>query len=70
MKKFVAMLKDTRATIEKAMSQGKTLEQMKQDKILEPWSKWSGDFINTDGFTKTLYEDLSGKKNNDFMKHN
>lgn len=70
MKKFVAMLKDTRATIEKAMSQGKTLDQMKRDKILEPWSKWSGDFINTDGFTKTLYEDLSGKKNNDFMKHN
>ena len=70
MKKYVAMLKDTRAAVQKAMSQGKTLDQMKQEKILEPWSKWSGDSINSDGFIKTLYDDLSGKKSNEFMKHN
>jgi hypothetical protein len=29
-------------------SEHKTLEQMKQEKILDPWKKWSGDFVNAD----------------------
>jgi len=70
MRKFSAMLKDTRATVEKAMKQGKTLDQMKQEKILEPWQKWSGDFIKSDAFIETLYNDLAGKKTGEFMKHN
>lgn len=70
MRKFSAMLKDTRAVVEKAMKQGKTLDQMKQEKILEPWQKWSGDFIKTDAFIGTLYNDLAGKKSGEFMKHN
>jgi glyoxylase-like metal-dependent hydrolase (beta-lactamase superfamily II) len=70
MRKFSAMLKDTRAAVEKAMKQGKTLDQMKAEKILEPWQKWSGDFIKTDAFIGTLYKDLSGKKTGEFMKHN
>jgi cyclase len=70
MRKFSAMLKDTRAVVEKAMKAGKTLDQMKQEKILEPWQKWSGDFIKTDAFIETLYNDLAGKKSGEFQKHN
>jgi cyclase len=69
-RKFVAMLKETRAVVEKAIKEGKTLDQMKQEKILEPWKKWSGQFISSDTFIETLYNDLTGKKTGEFMKHN
>ena len=67
---YVKMLKDTKAVVEKALAEKKTLEQMKQGKILEPWQKYSGDFINTDAFIETLYNSLTGKKGAGIMKHN
>jgi len=66
---FVKMLKDTTAMVQKAINDHKTLEQMKQEKILEPWKKWSGDFIDSDKFIETLYNSLTGNKG-EFMKHN
>jgi cyclase len=69
-REFVKMLKDTSAVVEKALKQHKTLEQMKQDKILEPWAKkWSGDFVTTDAFVETLYNSLTGTQGK-FVKHN
>jgi glyoxylase-like metal-dependent hydrolase (beta-lactamase superfamily II) len=68
-RKFSTMLKDTLAVVQKALKQGKTLDQMKQEKILAPWDKWSGDFVKTDGFIETLYNDLTGKLG-EFVKHN
>lgn len=70
MRNFVKMLKDTRDVVAKAIKDGKTLEKMKEEKILEPWKKWSGDFISSDAFIETLYNDLSGKKGGEFIKHN
>ncbi|MGC2195447.1 MAG: MBL fold metallo-hydrolase [Terriglobales bacterium] len=67
---YVKMLIDTRAVVEKGVQQRKTLDQLKQEKILEPWKKWSGDFISSDAFIETLYNDLTGKKDAKFMKHN
>jgi hypothetical protein len=55
--------------VQKALAEHKTLEQMKQEKILEPWKKWSGDFVNTDAFIETLYNSLTGTKG-EFLKHN
>jgi cyclase len=69
-RQYVTMLKDTRAVVDKAIKQGKTLDQMKQEKILEPWKKWSGEFISSDAFIETLYNDLTGKKTGEFIKHN
>jgi cyclase len=66
---FVKMLKETSAAVQKAIDEHKTLDQMKQEKILEPWKKWSGDFIDTDKFTETLYNSLTRTKG-DFVKHN
>jgi cyclase len=66
---FVKMLKETSAAVQKAIDEHKTLDQMKQEKILEPWKKWSGDFIDTDKFTETLYNSLTGTKG-EFVKHN
>ena len=67
---YVKMLKETRDAVEKALKQHKTVDQMKQAKILAPWKKYSGDFINEDTFIETLYNSLTGQKNNKFVKHN
>ena len=68
-KAFTKMLKETSAVVEKALDNHKTLEQMKQEKILAPWEKFSGAFINSDAFIETLYNSLTGHKG-EFMKHN
>jgi glyoxylase-like metal-dependent hydrolase (beta-lactamase superfamily II) len=69
-RQFVAMLKETRSVVEKAIKAGQTLKQMKQEKILEAWKNWSGDFISSEAFIETLYNDLTGKQSGEFIKHN
>jgi cyclase len=69
-RKYAAMLKEAQAAVAKAIKQGKTLDQMKAEKILEPWKKWSGEFISSDVFIDTLYNDLAGRKSGKFIKHN
>ncbi len=66
---FTKMLKETSAVVQKALDQHKTLDQMKQTKILAPWDKFSGSFINSDAFIETLYNSLTGHKG-EFLKHN
>jgi cyclase len=68
-REFVKMLKETSAAVQKGIDEHKTIEQMKQEKILEPWKKWSGDFIDADKFIETLYNSLTGSKGQ-FMRHN
>jgi glyoxylase-like metal-dependent hydrolase (beta-lactamase superfamily II) len=68
-REFVKMLKETSAAVQKALDDHKTLDQMKQEKILEPWKKWSGEFLDSDKFLETLYNSLTGKKG-EFVKHN
>jgi len=67
---YTKMLIDTRAVVEKGIQQKKTLDQLKQEKVLEPWKKYSGDFVSSDAFIETLYNDLTGKKDGKFIKHN
>jgi cyclase len=68
-REFTKMLRETSAVVQKALDQHKTLDQMKQEKILDPWKKWSGDFVSTDAFIETLYNSLTGTKGQ-FLKHN
>ena len=67
---YATMLKATREVAQKAIKEGKTLDQMKQAKLLDPWKKYSGDFVNEDTFLETLYNSLTGQKNGKFIKHN
>jgi cyclase len=66
---FVTMLKETSAAVQKGIDEHKTAVQMQQEKILEPWKKWSGGFIDSDKFIETLYHSLTGKAG-EFLKHN
>ncbi len=67
---YLKMLKETRAVVAKALAEHKSLDEMKKAKLLEPWKKYSGDFINEDAFIETLYNSLTGNKDAKFMKHN
>lgn len=70
MRNFLKMLKDTRDVVQKALKQGKTLDQMKQAKLLDPWKKYSGQFISEDAYLETVYNSLTGHPNGKFIKHN
>jgi glyoxylase-like metal-dependent hydrolase (beta-lactamase superfamily II) len=67
---FIKMLEETSAVAEKAIKAGKTVEQMKEEKILEPWQKWSGNFITTDAFIETLHASMTGGLGKGFQTHN
>ena len=66
---YVKMLKETLAVVELGVKQGKTLDQLKQEKVLERWKEWSNGFISSDAFIETLYNDLMGRTGT-FLKHN
>jgi glyoxylase-like metal-dependent hydrolase (beta-lactamase superfamily II) len=67
---YLIMLKATRDVVATALKEGKSLDQMKQAKLLDPWKKYAGDFINQDVFLETLYNSLTGQKNGKFIQHN
>ncbi len=70
-REYVAMLKETSAAVRKALKSGKSLEQMKREQLLAPWSKrWSGDFITTDTFLETLVNSLGHTGHTPFVRHN
>jgi cyclase len=66
---YVKMLKETSAAVQAALDAHKSLDQMKKDKILAPWSKFSSDAQSEDVFTETLYYSLTNTKG-PFVKHN
>ncbi len=67
---FAAMLQETRDLVERAITAGQTLEQMKRERVLKAWESWSGTFISTEAFIETLYHDFLGLKVEQFIKHN
>lgn len=56
-KRFRTLLSDTLEAVRKALVQGKTLQQMKDEKILQPWKNESG-FFTADVYLDMLYNDV------------
>jgi len=67
---FITMLKETVAAVEKEMQRGRTLEQMREARILERWAKWSGEFVDADRWLETLHNELSGRGRGEYVPHN
>ena len=55
------MLQDTVSIVERGVKEGKTLDQLKQEKVLAKYDSWSWQFITTDRYLETLYKDLTKK---------
>jgi glyoxylase-like metal-dependent hydrolase (beta-lactamase superfamily II) len=68
-KNFVAMLKATRAAVEKGVKAGKSREDLKKKNVLSPWQHLNGD-RPADSFIETLYEDVTGGKKGNWQNHN
>jgi cyclase len=60
-KSFADMLKDCRARVEKGIAAGKTVEQLKQGKVLAGYEKYSGR-VTSEHFTEMLYRELTEKR--------
>jgi len=61
LRKFIQVLKETSAAVEAGIKKGKTLDQLKQEKVLAKWDSWGQSFIKTDVFTEILYDSLKKK---------
>lgn len=58
-RRFRAMLKDSRDLVAQGRRQGKTLEQMQKAKLLARFdADWGKGFLKTDQWIETLYKDL------------
>ena len=57
---FADMIHATSAAVDAAMRSGKTLEQIKTEKVLDPWAKWATSFVTVDRWAESLYRDLGG----------
>jgi cyclase len=64
LKNYLAMLKDSYQAVASGVKQGKTLEQLKQQKVLAKYESFGAGFIKTDQFLEQLYNDATGKKKN------
>ncbi len=69
MKAYADMLRESLARVRAGIKQGKSLDQLKQEKVMAGLEKWNGDFITTDKWIETLYHDLTDRKG-EYVKHN
>src|SRR5215470_14440146 len=61
LRKFVNVLKETSAAVQAGIKQHKTLDQLKQEKVLAKWDSWGQGFIKTDMYIEILYDSLTQK---------
>jgi len=61
LRKFIQVLKEATAAVQDGIKQGKTVDQLKQEKVLAKWDSWGQGFIKTDMFTEILYDSLTKK---------
>jgi cyclase len=63
MVKMLAVLKDTRTAVQASIDQGKSLDQLKQEKVLAKWEYLNeSHHIQSDVYLERLYKTLSAKK--------
>lgn len=61
LKEFHEMLVETSGIVEKAIADGKTLEQVKADGLPAKWKSWEAPTLKTDRWLEILYRGLKGK---------
>ena len=63
LRKFNDVLKATMSGVENAMNAGKSLEQIKAEKVLAEWdAAWGQGFIKTDAWIDTLHRELTASR--------
>jgi cyclase len=62
LKKFNDVLKATLAAVEAGVKAGKTVEQLKADKVLAEWDSWGQGFIKSDFWIETLHREAAASR--------
>jgi glyoxylase-like metal-dependent hydrolase (beta-lactamase superfamily II) len=62
LRRFRDAVRGSYDAVKRGMAEGKTLEQLKADKVLAAWDSWGQGFIKTDAFMETLFNELSRDK--------
>ena len=70
LRNFLDMLKGTSAAVKAAKAKGKTLDQMKKEKVLAKWDSWGNGFLKPEDFAEILYNDLTAKRPKKTGYHN
>ncbi len=55
---YLGMLQGTRAAVADGITQGKSLEQLKRDKVLARWDRWATRTVSAEQFLEVLYADI------------
>jgi cyclase len=58
LKAWVQGLKDQRAAVQAGLDKKKTVDQLKKEKVLAKWEKWSTPFVNADKWIDALVKDI------------
>jgi glyoxylase-like metal-dependent hydrolase (beta-lactamase superfamily II) len=58
LRKFIDLLKETRAIVADGMKQGKTVQQLKDEHVLAKYDSFGKGSIKTDVWIDTLYNDV------------
>jgi cyclase len=61
-KKYLQMVKDTVAAVEQGVRAGKSLEDLKKERVLARWENQKRSFMTVENYTESIYNELSGKK--------
>jgi len=61
LRKYLDVVKATTAVVQQGINQGKSLQQMKDEKILAPWQYLETPPIKTDVYLERLYKSLTSK---------
>lgn len=54
-----SLRRDTSAVVAQALKKHATVDQLKAEKILAPWQRYSGACVSTDAFIESLYYALT-----------
>ena len=57
---FAEMLRGSLAAVDAAMRAGKSLAQIKSEKVLAPWDKYAHGFFTMDQWAEAVYRELGG----------
>ena len=62
LRRYAEMLRGTTGAVQRGIAAGKSLEHLKEEKVLGEWdAEWGKGFIKADAFTETLYRELSAR---------
>jgi cyclase len=67
---YLDMLKETRALVSQAVQQGRTLDQIKKERLLAKYDDLGKGFIKTDAWTELLYNEITRKKTSSLSYQN